>query len=168
MVSSPYQKILRCVALNLVCPLAVSCGFLSPVLADVVVLANRTREPVAVRILPNHEAPHGKTHARKPRKQEAPESKANEIRSLTIPSGRQVVVPVRGSCQLLYDVSGELARYQLAANSVYFFALDDGGWLDLSRVDLGGDLPAEKQPPNRSPVGLRSWGTGAVPVGPPG
>ncbi len=93
--------------------------------ADVVVVANRTRDQVPVRIIADKLA-----------------------RSMTIPAGRQVVLSVQESCQLLYDVSGELIRYQLDTNSVYFFAFDDKGWLDLHRVDLGGDLTSASQSSN--------------------
>ena len=88
----------------------------------------------------------------------------------TIAGGRQLVLPVRESCQVQYDVGGAPARYQLDTNSVYFFTLDEKGWLDLRRVDLGGDLPA---PTHRQPLRIgrlanwqncpsRSWWTTTI------
>lgn len=82
--------------------------------ADVIVLANRTQEPVQVHVVLE-----------------------KLQRNLTIPAARQAILPARGSCEVLYDVGGDLIRYQLDTNSVYFFTLDKKGWLDLRQVDLG-------------------------------
>ena len=84
--------------------------------ADVVVIVNRSRQEVPFRII------------------QGPQS-----RSVQLASGRQVALPMRGPCQLHYDVSGDLVRYELDANSAYYFALDEQGWLGFYKINLGGD-----------------------------
>lgn len=88
---------------------------------DVVVLANRSPQEVAARVVIGEQQ-----------------------RPLKIASGRQVVLRVAEPCQLWYDVSGNLVRYQLDNNAVYFFAHNTQGWLDLNRVDLGEPSAAEE------------------------
>ncbi len=90
---------------------------------DVIVIANRTRQDVPCRVL-----------------------LGNQPRSITIATGSQQILRHPGPCQILYEVSGELVRYQLDTDSAYFFALDQQGWLELSKIDLGGASEAMEPP----------------------
>jgi len=96
---------------------ALALAYASPSRADVIVLANRTAEQITFHLV------------------------ADEVQQkMVIAAGQQRVLPARATCQLHYRVSDELVRYQLDANAVYFFALNEQGWLDLRQVDLGGTL----------------------------
>ncbi len=123
----------------------------SAVWGDVVVIANRTRQEVPFRVL-----------------------LGKQQRSMKVASGSQQVIPYPGTCQILYEVSGELVRYQLDANAVYFFAFDQQGWLEFRQIDLGGESAASVSPdkavPGRDeqPAELAETpgepGTGVIPV----
>ena len=92
-------------------------------LADVVVIANRTRDDISFRILDG-------THQQQ----------------LHVAAGHQQMLRHTGSCQILYELSDRSVRYQLDANSVYFFTLNDQERLEFRKVDLGGSQAVEDAP----------------------
>jgi hypothetical protein len=94
----------------------------------VVVVSNRTGQPVLTSVIVD-----------------------KRQQQITLQPGQQTILRVTESCQLLYRVSDELVRYQLDANSVYFFALNEEGWLDLRQVDLGQRADSTGAAAHRSP-----------------
>ncbi len=84
---------------------------------DVVVIANQAMRPVAFRVVETGEQP-----------------REHEVRV-----GHSLVIPSRGSLELLYDTAGNLVRYRLDANAAYYFASDKDGWLEIRKIDLGGN-----------------------------
>jgi hypothetical protein len=84
---------------------------------DVIVIANQARETVEFRVAPVGGQP---------------------VRH-EVPVGELVAVPSRGSLELLYDMAGNLIRYHLDANAAYYFTNDKDGWLQIRKIDLGGN-----------------------------
>ncbi len=85
--------------------------------ADVVVVSNRTDEPVDFRVLLD----------------------GDRTRVEQLAADEQVAIETQGTAELLYDFRGQLARYRLDANAVYYFAQDENEWRVLRKLDLGGN-----------------------------
>jgi hypothetical protein len=100
--------------------------------ADVVVMANRSRVPVAFRI----------------------DRDAVPQESARLLPGETLAVSTRGPCDLTYDAGGGSIEYRLDANAVYLFVPGPEGTVAVSQVDLGGtaetgegrDVPATAPP----------------------
>ncbi len=85
--------------------------------ADVIVLANRTRDAIACQVIRD----------------------GGQTQPVQIAAGDLSVVSLRGPCELTYGTGERQERYDLDANSVYLFVRDERGGVDLSKIDLGGD-----------------------------
>jgi hypothetical protein len=96
----------------------ITAGLRAPVsTADVIVIANQTASPVEFRIAmaDGHVQPH------------------------QLPAGGQTVIESEGSAEILYDIPGRVVRFRLDANSANFFARNAEDWLELQKIQLGGD-----------------------------
>jgi hypothetical protein len=100
----------------LIFSIAVSC-ITSRASADVVVIANRTTRPVPFRVV----------------------HQTDDQRPITVAARDLVTLNLNGGGELLFEVGGNLVRYHLDANAGYYFAVNEKGWLDLNKINLGGD-----------------------------
>ncbi|MHB8970299.1 MAG: matrixin family metalloprotease [Pirellulaceae bacterium] len=89
----------------------------APSRADIVVLANRTRDPLACQVI----------------------HKEKQAQPLQIAAEDLAVVSLHGPCELSYGAAGQQVRYDLDANSLYLFVRNERGGVDVSKVDLGGN-----------------------------
>ncbi|MHB8864434.1 MAG: matrixin family metalloprotease [Pirellulaceae bacterium] len=85
--------------------------------ADVIVLANRTRDTVACQVVRDQ----------------------TRSQALQIPAGDLTVLTLRGSCELTYGTGSPPTHFELDANSVYLFVRDAQGGVDVNKIDLGGN-----------------------------
>src|SRR3990172_8098785 len=85
--------------------------------ADVIVLANRTGAPLAVRLLPA----------------------AGRAQPLTLPVGEVVPLFLDGKAHLEFASPGAPKRYALDANCAYYFGRTGAGGIDMQKIGLGED-----------------------------
>jgi hypothetical protein len=85
--------------------------------ADVIVLANRTTNPVGFRFVPN----------------------SGEAQQLTLPVGETMPLYLDGKADITFAASGGQKRYSLDANCAYFFGRGQDGRIDLQKIGLGED-----------------------------
>jgi hypothetical protein len=86
-------------------------------MADVIVIANQVNEVVPFRIA----------------------KATGSVDSHTVVAQGQTVLETDGSVEILYDVPGRVIRFRLDANAAYYFTLNAEGWLELRKIQLGGD-----------------------------
>jgi hypothetical protein len=89
----------------------------APGRADVIVLANRTRDAIAFQVT-------------------AKDERSDPIK---VAAGDLTVLSLRGPCELTYDAQGRQVGYHLDANAAYMFVRDERGQVDVSKIDLGGN-----------------------------
>jgi hypothetical protein len=89
--------------------------------SDVIVLANRTRGPLAIKVFPA----------------------AGPVMPLSLPADDVRPLYTTGPAQVEFVVPGETKRYQLDANSAYFFGRDASGRIDLQKIGLDDDAAAQ-------------------------
>jgi hypothetical protein len=89
----------------------------APGRADVIVLANRTRDAIAFQVTAKDERPD----------------------PIKVAAGDLTVLSLRGPCELTYDAQGRQVGYHLDANAAYMFVRDERGQVDVSKIDLGGN-----------------------------
>ena len=100
--------------------------------SDVIVVANRSRADAEFRVAPM----------------------GQEAERYTVPPGQLVVVSLRGSAELLYDVEGNLIRHHLDANAAYYFANDNAGDFKFSQEFETPDVSRRRK---GSKQGLRAY-----------
>src|SRR4051812_45998257 len=95
--------------------IALSCGI--DLLADVIVIANRTIAPVPVRFVPV----------------------SGEAQQLTIPAGETMPLFLDGKADVSFASKEGPKHYLLDANCAYYFGRSADGRVDLQKIGLGDD-----------------------------
>ncbi|MEX2316431.1 MAG: hypothetical protein WD669_04715 [Pirellulales bacterium] len=108
--------------------------------SDVIVLANRTSTPLALRIHPT----------------------AGPLLQLSLAPDDVRPLFVDGPAQVEFAVPGQTKRYQLDPNSAYYFGRDGGGRVDMQKIGLGDENAFVSG--RRQPGGLGATATATITV----